>query len=99
MKSYNIKLPEQGCNVFYGSYVDNYYNNVRTRYYILDSQLLASSTSSFSSMPSGVVCMDEAVLTYKPELEVYFTFMAIVAAFFLFFMAYRLIVHPFWRKR
>lgn len=99
MKSYNIKLPEQGCNVFYGTYVDNYRNSVRTRYYIFDSQLIPSSTSSYSNLPNGSVCMGETELIYKPELEVYFTFMAIVAIFFIFWFAYKIILHPFWRKR
>lgn len=98
MKSYNIKLPEQGCNVFYGTYIDNYYNSTRTRYYIVDGSLILSSRSNYSNTPTGAVCMSDTEIPYKPELEVYFTFMAIIAAFFLFFMAYRLIIHPFWRK-
>lgn len=98
MLSYNIKLPEQGCNVFYGTYIDNYRNNIRTRYYIYDSQLIASTTSSYTNMPTGYICMSEDSLVYKPELEVYFTFMSIAAMLALFWLAYRFILHPFWRK-
>lgn len=96
--SYAIELPSQGCNVYYGNYLDNYHNGHRSRYYLNDGKLVLSNTSSYSSLPSGVNCLSAGDLIYRPEIDVYFQSIALVFVFFLFFSAYRLIIHPFWRK-
>lgn len=95
---YEIKLPENGCSVYYGTYIDNYYNSIRTRYYLNDGQLVRSSTASYSRLPDGAVCLSQGDLIYKPELEVYFNLFSILCAGLIFWFAYRLIIHPFWRK-
>lgn len=92
-----ITLPSDGCNVYSGTYIDNYYNHVRTRYYLNENQLIKSSTASYTNLPTGTVCMDSN-LVYKPEIEVYFNVISIISAIFIFVFAIRLILYPFWRK-
>lgn len=73
MELMKYDLPENGCNVFNGSYVDNYYNNVRTRYYLNEGSLLASSTSAYVNIPNGTHCLtSNEYIYYKPELGVWF---------------------------
>lgn len=94
-----IELPDQGCNVYYGTYIDNYNGNVRTRFYLNENQLIPSSTSSYTRLPDGVQCLDSSTsIVYKPESHVYFEFMAIIGTLFILFSAVRLILYRFWRK-
>lgn len=97
--SFTYELPTDGCNVFYGTYIDNYSGNTRRRYYLNDGQLVLSSTSNSNSTPTGVHCMSaDDKLIYKPEIDVYYNFLAIVAFLLIVFFAYRLVIHPFWRR-
>lgn len=93
-----IELPSQGCNVFYGDYIDNYQNNLRTRYYFNYDHLVEQSQSTYSRLPDGAYCLQEGDIYYKPETQVYFEWMAIIGALFLIFAALRLILYRFWRK-
>lgn len=93
-----IELPSDGCNIYYGTYIDNYHSNVRTRYYINENHLIKSTTSSYNNMPNGYVCMEQGSLIYKPEIEVYFNVISIIFAIIIFIFAVRLILYPFWRK-
>lgn len=95
---YEIELPPDGCNVFYGTYVDNYDRNIRTRYYFSENKLVKSTTSSYTRLPDGAVCLSRGDLIYKPETEVYFNVISIVFAIIIFVFAVRLILYPFWRK-
>ena len=95
---YEIKLPDTGCNVYYGTYLDNYYNSVRTRFYINDTKLIKSSTSSYTRLPDGVVCLNQGDLIYKPELEVYFQLASVVFFPLIIYLAYKLVLHKWWRR-
>lgn len=97
--AFTYELPADGCNVFYGTYIDNYSGNTRRRYYLNDGQLVLASTSSNINTPAGLHCLssDESII-YKPEIDVYYNFLAIFAICFIVFFAYFLIIHPFWRK-
>lgn len=95
---YEIPLPENGCSVYYGTYVDNYYNSVRTRFYVNDTQLVKSSTSSYTRLPDNVVCLNQGDLIYKPELEVYFNLASFVLFPLLIMFAIRLILFRWWRR-
>lgn len=86
-----IELPSQGCNIVYGNYIDNYRNNVRTRYYIVNQKLILNNTSSYTSMPSGYSCYS-GKLEYKPEIKIYFPFLALGLCVFIFFCIYKIIL-------
>lgn len=60
-----------GCNVFYGTYVDNYNGTTRRRYYF-DSygQLILSTTSTTSSRPTGTVCMTEMPMSHNKDMAI-----------------------------
>lgn len=94
----DIELPSDGCNVFYGNYLDNYSHNTRTRYYFSENKLIRSSTASYTRIPDGVVCLEQGDLIYKPEIEVYFNVISVICAIAIFLFAIRLILYPFWRK-
>lgn len=47
-----------GCNIYYGSYIDNYNSGVRSRYYIDDYGQLVLSTRTTGTQPTGSVCLE-----------------------------------------
>lgn len=63
-------LPE-GCNVYYGNYIDNYNGNTRTRYY-LDSygQLIKSQRVVNVNRPTGLVCMTEMPMSHNMDMGI-----------------------------
>lgn len=89
-----IDLPTQGCNVFYGTYFDNYYNGVRTRYYLNDGQSIPSTSQTYINNPSNVYCLSSTQfqLWYKPELEVYFGAISLLICFLAFSIIYKTII-------
>lgn len=95
---YEITIPSEGCSVFYGSYIDTYYNGQRTRYYLNENHLIRSSTTSSSGIPHGAVCLTQGELRYKPESEVWFTLVSILIFGAILALAVRLIIYPFWRR-
>lgn len=72
-------LPTTGCNVFNGTYVDNYNGTTRSRYYIYEGQAILNNTATNTSRPTGSVCMS-ITPEYKPELELYIQGMAMATA-------------------
>ena len=71
-----IQIPSNGCSIYYGTYIDHYQGNVRTRYYLQNEKLVKNSSSSYNSMPSGYSCISQGDLTYKPELKIWFPFLS-----------------------
>lgn len=93
-----IDLPTSGCSIFYGTYIDNYYNSIRTRYYLNANNLVKSTTSNYTRLPDGAICLSPGELVYKPETEVYFNVISIIFAIIIFGLAVRLFFYPFWRR-
>lgn len=94
---YEIPIPE-GCSVFYGTYIDTYRNNQRTRYYIYGNRLVPSTTSSYTTIPTGSVCLSQGDLVYKPELEVWFSLASLFIFIGIVCVAVRLLIFPFFRR-
>lgn len=88
-------LPETGCNVFYGNYVDNYLSNVRTRYYIYDGQAIASSTSTYATPPANVNCISSSDLLYDPLLQTQIIMGIVVIVIAVMLFAYKVVIEPF----
>lgn len=81
----NVELPNQGCNIMQSvGYIDNYRNNVRTRYYIDNNRLVQVSTNSYTTQPTGYSCLTTGAITYKPEISVYFQVIAVIACIAIF---------------
>lgn len=91
-----IQLPQEGCNIFYGSYVNNFTNDGRTvrRYYINENKLILSTTntSQYSQLPSGYHCLSSNELIYKPEFDVYFPFLAGCLCVLVWIIIYKVII-------
>lgn len=60
-----------GCNVFYGTYIDNYNGGTRRRYYF-DSygQLILTHTTSRVDKPSGVSCLTEMPMSHNMDMGI-----------------------------
>lgn len=60
-----------GCNVFYGTYIDNYNGNTRRRYYF-DSygRLILTHTTSRVDKPSGVSCLTEMPMSHNMDMGI-----------------------------
>lgn len=87
-----IELPQNGCNIFYGSYIDNYNNNVRTRYYINNGELVENNRQSYNynPTPSGAVCIDS--LSYGSDTSIYFEFISAIIVVFAVYLIYKVIL-------
>lgn len=86
-----ITLPD-GCNIFYGSYVDNYNGNTRTRYYLNDGELVQNSRQSYTydPRPSGYSCISS--ITYHSEYGIYFQFISFILCALCAVLIYRTII-------
>lgn len=91
-----IDLPS-GCNIYYGTYIDNYTNNgrTRTRYYLDEGKLVQStgSSSQYDQRPTNDYhCLTDGELVYKPEVQVYFPFLASLVFIFGAYLVYKIII-------
>lgn len=73
--TYNVSkainnLPN-GCNVYYGNYIDNYNGSTRRRYY-LDSygQLILTQTITNVNRPNGLACMTEMPMSHNMDVGI-----------------------------
>lgn len=88
-----IVLPSTGCNVFYGTYIDNYYNNVRRRYYIHEGKLVLNNMTSYASTPSGAYCLTSSdKLLYRPQDSIYFPALSLAMCVLAFVILYKFII-------
>lgn len=87
-----IDLPSNGCNVFYGTYLDNYYSGIRTRYYFNNNILVESSHASYTVTPTGVHCVTTGDLLYNPEAEIYFSAISLAVVVLAAILLYKIIV-------
>lgn len=99
----NVELPATGCNILSSnSTVYNYSDDRHTRrqYSIYDGKIFLTSTSisSYGYDVTGT-CLTTGDLVYKPEYkEFVFPVTAVFVSLLIFWFAYRLMVHKFWRK-
>lgn len=97
----NVELPNTGCNILDGdSVVYNYSTDghTRTKYTIYEgvAQMSSTSTSSYGYTYSGT-CLVTGDLVYKPETEVYFTFIAGMMIGVALYIIYKIILERFLR--
>lgn len=88
-------LPDTGCNVFYGTYVDNYNANLRTRYYIYDGQAVKSSTQAYTTPPNNVECLSSNSLIYDPISQTEVIIVIVIAVIAVIIGAYKVVIEPF----
>lgn len=71
LQSRAISTLPGGCNVFYGTYIDNYNGGTRRRYYF-DSygQLILTHTTSRVDKPSGVSCLTEMPMSHNMDMGI-----------------------------
>lgn len=55
-----VELPN-GCNIYYGTYIDNYNGGIRTRYYIREGELIANNRTN-ANLPTGAMCMTNELI-------------------------------------
>lgn len=89
---YEVQIPDVGCSVYYGTYVDTYYNNIRYRYYLNEDHLVLNSTQSYNQVPSGLQCVSQGSIVYKPELTIYFPFLAFALCLLALLFVYKVII-------
>lgn len=88
-------VPTEGCNVYYGSYFDNYFNGVRTRYYLYDGTAVASTTSTYNTLPNGSVCSNLSDLVPQPFTQSLITLLLVVGVISVILSAYLVVIKPF----
>lgn len=86
-------LPTAQCNVFNGTYLDSYNNGIRTRYYLHEGLLIPSSQQAYNQVPTTAICMTSSQkLDYKPELQVWFSALALGVCFLAWVVVYNTII-------
>ena len=53
-----LRVAPDGCNVFYGTYIDNYKNGIRSRYYYDSYGQLILTSRQTGNRPSQTVCIE-----------------------------------------
>lgn len=92
----DVELPTTGCNILTSS--TSFYNyssdrHTRQRYYIYDGVAhLESSTYSQYGYDYTGTCLDTGDLVYRPEIQVYFPFLAALMVLFALFLIYKVII-------
>lgn len=84
-----IPLPNGSCRAWNSSTSLYVYNgSQRTTWYLIDGEFVQGSTSTFTTIPTGTNCVTEGP-QYKPELEVYYTHLAMASFIFILFIVYK----------
>lgn len=92
----NVELPTTGCNIITSS--TSFYNyspdrRTRQRYYIYDGVAhMESSTYSQYGYDYSGTCLTTGDLVYRPEIQVYFPFLASLIVIFALFLIYKVII-------
>lgn len=74
-----VELPAYGCNYFNSpTGFTNYYNGVASTYIIVEGKAIRTRTSSYSTLPTGYVCISGDIIPYKPDFLAYAQFMSII---------------------
>ena len=95
----NVELPNTGCNIintnttFY-----NYSTDGRTRetYVIYEGKALlqATNTNQYGYNYTGT-CLNTGDLVYKPEIQIYFPFIASIIIMTAILLAYKIVLWRF----
>ena len=92
-----VELPN-GCNLYYGTYIDNYNGSVRRRYYLNEGRLHLVQTSTNSSQPSNTTCLDSPIY-YGTEYQAIYQFFAFCLCAFAGTVIWHLIIKRLWLGR
>lgn len=95
LSNVNANVFEAGVLNSEGKYSHRYY------YKLIDGQMLLFQdygTNNFTK-PTGIKCLQTGDLVYKPEYkEFFFPICSVFVCLFIFWLAYRLMLHKWWRK-
>lgn len=74
-----VDLPDSGCNYFSSpTNFTHYYNGVATSYVIVEGKTIRTRQSSYSTLPTGYICIGDNTIPYRPDFVVYAQFMSII---------------------
>lgn len=95
-----VDIPSGGCFVASGSNTFYHYlNNNRITYYLYDGKFVRGSSSSYTSLPNGYHCLSKGDLVYKPEITVYFPFMAFCIIAFVGILLFNIMIKNLYKGR
>jgi hypothetical protein len=98
-------IPTTGCNIITSAtaitnYASTSGSNIRTRIYELIGNQYVQRTDTTGSFPTNGYCqssISQLQSNFDYIIPIYHT-IAIASAMVLFFLAYKLILHKWWRK-
>lgn len=74
-----VDLPNTGCNYFTSpTNFTNYYNGISTTYVIVEGLAIKTRTGTYSTLPTGYICIGDNTIPYKPDFIVYSQFMSVI---------------------
>lgn len=86
-----IELPE-GCNVYYGSYIDNYNNGDLSRYYLNEGRLVLSSVSTYAPTEQPQASLCATSLTYGSHIVPFYEFISFITVGLCLLCIYHVII-------
>ena len=92
-----VELPTGGCNLYYGTYLDHYSSDLRTRdrSYFNDDRLVLN-TSQYNqygySLPQGYQCVNTGDIVFSAESQIYFPLVASIILVFVLSVIYKIII-------
>lgn len=83
--------------------ISSYQSNSRTRYYLFGNKWFKSDQSTYSSIPNDYQCYTTEQIKDLPSpydyIEPIYQIIAIVSVITIIFLAYKLIIYPFFRSK
>lgn len=92
-----VELPN-GCNLYYGNYIDNYNGSTRRRYYLNEGKLVLTTTSNNSRQPDNTTCISSP-LYYATEYQAIYQFEAFCLVAFAGIIIWNLLIKKLWLGR
>lgn len=93
-----VDLPDNGCNYFTSpTGFTNYFNGVATTYIISEGKAIRTRQTTYSTLPTGYVCIGDNTIPFKPDFVVYAQFISIILCGFIGVLLWRTLGRIFGR--
>lgn len=88
------------CYTLSQSYVYAYTGNRRISYLLLNNKLIWNNEQEYSKLPDNCLTYQEiaSIPSSNNWVVPFYHMAAIFSCLAIFFLAYRFLIHPFWRK-
>lgn len=92
--------PQANCYTLSQNYVYAYSGNTRTSYVLINNKLIWTNEQYYNNLPENCLTYEEIanIPSSNNWVVPFYHLSAIFSCLLIFFFAYMIIIHPFWRK-